>query len=127
MQSSYSSILHLRTGSNLNWYSTEPIERVLCYANQDCNPQYLSSTSQETVHISIPQPSMMQSSYSPLLTLRTCSNLTQRLSHRTRAVPIQIAPPQHFSSTSQETHVTSHISTPQPSVMQSSYSCLLPL
>ena len=37
--------------------------------------QYFSSTSQETGHINIPQPSEMQSSYSSLLPIRTSSNL----------------------------------------------------
>ena len=44
--------------------------------------------------------------------------------NRTHAVPTKITPAQYFSSTTQE---TGHISIPQPSVMQSSYSSLLPL
>ena len=88
--------------------------------------QYFSSTSQEICHICVLWPSVMQSSYSSLLPLRTMqqSPLAQRWAHRTRTGPTRIAPPQYFSSTSQDTGYTC---IPQHSMMQSSYSSLLPL
>ena len=66
--------------SSLSGPTTSSIGTVLnpwdsCCANKDCSPHYFSSTSQETGHICIPQPSVMQSSYSSLLPLRTGSNL----------------------------------------------------
>ena len=50
--------------------------------------------------------------------------LAQCWAHMTRAMPTNIDPSQYFSSTS---HKTGHICKSQPSVMQSSYSSLLPL
>ena len=113
-------------GSSLHWHSAEPIWLVLCqqrmlpptvllfHQTWDWSHLLQSSAFHDAILLFLSPPSQN----------RQQPHLAQLWAHRTCAVPTKIAPPQYFPSTSQE---TGHISNPQPSVMQSSYSSLLPL
>ena len=90
MQSSHSSLLPLRTGSNFHWHSTEPIGLVLCQLR--LLPHSTSFPQARRLATSAAFGDAILLFLSPPSNNWQQSPLVQHWTHRTHAVPTKIAP-----------------------------------